>query len=154
MRSLGPVAYFAAGAMGPPGKRIFYLEVEGATGREWFLAEKEQVAALAAHGLELLGRTADPPGPAAISEAPSGPPTFRVAEVGLGAQAGEVFVLLAPAEGAEPVAFSVTAAAFIAMAAQALAVVAAGRPPCRLCGLPLDPEGHACPGGNGDLRHR
>ena len=21
----------------------------------------------------------------------------------------------------------------------------AGRPPCRFCGLPLDPEGHACP---------
>ena len=154
MRSLGRVAHFAAGAVGPPGKRTFYLEVEGPAGREWFLAEKEQVAALAAHGLELLGRPADTPVEAVKPEAPSGRPSFRVAEVGLGAEAGEVFVLLSPAEEAEPVAFSVTAAAFIAMAAQALAVVAAGRPPCRLCGLPLDPEGHACPGGNGDLRHR
>jgi uncharacterized repeat protein (TIGR03847 family) len=24
-------------------------------------------------------------------------------------------------------------------------LVAAGRPPCRFCGLPLDPDGHACP---------
>jgi uncharacterized repeat protein (TIGR03847 family) len=24
-------------------------------------------------------------------------------------------------------------------------IVRAGRPPCRLCGQPLDPEGHACP---------
>ena len=29
------------------------------------------------------------------------------------------------------------------------AVVAAGRPPCPLCGFPLDPEGHICPRLNG-----
>jgi uncharacterized repeat protein (TIGR03847 family) len=29
------------------------------------------------------------------------------------------------------------------------AVVAEGRPLCRLCGLPMDPEGHACPASNG-----
>ena len=28
-------------------------------------------------------------------------------------------------------------------------VVAAGRPPCPLCGLPLDPAGHVCPRQNG-----
>ncbi len=28
-------------------------------------------------------------------------------------------------------------------------IVAAGRPPCPLCGLPLDPEGHVCPRQNG-----
>ena len=27
----------------------------------------------------------------------------------------------------------------------ALSVVAAGRPPCPLCGQPLDPHGHICP---------
>ena len=31
-------------------------------------------------------------------------------------------------------------------------VVAAGRPPCPLCGLPLDPEGHVCPRQNGHRR--
>lgn len=36
--------------------------------------------------------------------------------------------------------------AFIARAAQ---LVAAGRPPCPLCGLPLNPEGHICPRRNG-----
>jgi len=36
--------------------------------------------------------------------------------------------------------------AFIAQAAQ---IVAAGRPPCPLCGLPLNPEGHICPRRNG-----
>jgi uncharacterized repeat protein (TIGR03847 family) len=28
-------------------------------------------------------------------------------------------------------------------------VVAAGRPPCPLCGQPLDPAGHLCPRHNG-----
>jgi uncharacterized repeat protein (TIGR03847 family) len=28
-------------------------------------------------------------------------------------------------------------------------VVSAGRPPCPLCGLPLDPNGHVCPRQNG-----
>ena len=39
-----------------------------------------------------------------------------------------------------------------AFAQRALAVVAAGRPPCPLCGLPLDPEGHICPRQNGYRR--
>ena len=32
---------------------------------------------------------------------------------------------------------------------RALRVVAAGRPPCPLCGQPLDPKGHLCPRHNG-----
>jgi uncharacterized repeat protein (TIGR03847 family) len=32
---------------------------------------------------------------------------------------------------------------------RALQVVAAGRPPCPFCGLPLDSEGHVCPRQNG-----
>lgn len=38
-----------------------------------------------------------------------------------------------------------------AFAKRALRVVAAGRPPCALCGNPLDPEGHICPRQNGHL---
>jgi uncharacterized repeat protein (TIGR03847 family) len=32
-----------------------------------------------------------------------------------------------------------------AMAAHGAAVVEAGRPPCPLCGMPMDPAGHRCP---------
>jgi len=35
--------------------------------------------------------------------------------------------------------------------ARALRVLAAGRPPCPLCGQPLDPQGHLCPRRNGHL---
>ncbi|WP_042417427.1 DUF3090 domain-containing protein [Streptacidiphilus anmyonensis] len=37
-------------------------------------------------------------------------------------------------------------------AKRALELVAAGRPPCPFCSLPLDPEGHVCPRQNGYRR--
>jgi hypothetical protein len=42
------------------------------------------------------------------------------------------------------------AAAFVE---RARALVQAGRPSCRLCGLPMDPDGHTCPGTNGHVHH-
>ncbi len=42
-----------------------------------------------------------------------------------------------------------TARAFVK---RALALVAAGRPPCPFCGNPLDPAGHVCPRANGYRR--
>lgn len=41
-----------------------------------------------------------------------------------------------------------------AFAKRALEVVNAGRQPCPLCSLPLDPEGHVCPRQNGYRRSR
>jgi uncharacterized repeat protein (TIGR03847 family) len=35
--------------------------------------------------------------------------------------------------------------------ARAVRVLASGRPPCPLCGQPLDPQGHLCPRRNGHL---
>jgi uncharacterized repeat protein (TIGR03847 family) len=36
---------------------------------------------------------------------------------------------------------------------RAIRVVQAGRPPCPLCGAPLDPAGHICPRRNGHYVH-
>ena len=47
---------------------------------------------------------------------------------------------------------SITGATARAFAKRALAVVAAGRPPCPFCSGPLDPEGHICPRANGYRR--
>ena len=60
-----------------------------------------------------------------IDETEEGPPLLRVRISGLAARA---FVK------------------------RALALVAAGRPPCPFCGYPLDPAGHVCPRANGYLR--
>jgi uncharacterized repeat protein (TIGR03847 family) len=43
----------------------------------------------------------------------------------------------------------ISAAMARAFAQRALKVVSAGRPPCPLCGLPLDTEAHVCPRQNG-----
>lgn len=40
-----------------------------------------------------------------------------------------------------------------ALAVRGRAAVQAGRPPCELCGFPLDPDGHTCPKLNGHGRH-
>jgi len=42
------------------------------------------------------------------------------------------------------------AAAFVE---RARSLVQAGRPSCRFCGLPIDPDGHTCPGTNGHVHH-
>jgi uncharacterized repeat protein (TIGR03847 family) len=47
---------------------------------------------------------------------------------------------------------ALTGAAARAFAKRALAVVAAGRPPCPFCAGPLDAEGHICPRANGYRR--
>jgi uncharacterized repeat protein (TIGR03847 family) len=47
---------------------------------------------------------------------------------------------------------ALSGAAARAFAKRALAVVAAGRPPCPFCGNPLDADGHVCPRANGYRR--
>jgi uncharacterized repeat protein (TIGR03847 family) len=56
------------------------------------------------------------------------------------------------AEDGSVLRVSLTGASARAFAKRALAVVAAGRPPCPLCAGPLDPEGHICPRANGYRR--
>jgi uncharacterized repeat protein (TIGR03847 family) len=43
----------------------------------------------------------------------------------------------------------ITAAAARAFTHRALQLISQGRPPCPLCGLPLDATGHICPRQNG-----
>jgi uncharacterized repeat protein (TIGR03847 family) len=44
-----------------------------------------------------------------------------------------------------------TPAATLSFVERANRIVAAGRPPCPICGQPLDPQGHICPRKNGYL---
>lgn len=56
------------------------------------------------------------------------------------------------AEGPTLLRVHITGAMARAFAKRALSLVAAGRPPCPFCGLPLDAEGHICPRQNGYRR--
>lgn len=52
-------------------------------------------------------------------------------------------------DGPDLLRVRMTAATARAFVARASRVVAGGRPPCPLCGAPLDPRGHICPRRNG-----
>jgi uncharacterized repeat protein (TIGR03847 family) len=54
-----------------------------------------------------------------------------------------------PADGPGVLRVRITPGAARAFAQRALRIVAAGRPPCPLCGLPLNADGHVCPRQNG-----
>jgi uncharacterized repeat protein (TIGR03847 family) len=175
-----PPERFVAGTVGQPGDRTFYLQASG-TGRTVSVAlEKVQVQVLADRLEELLDTArrsgAEIPAlpPRELEDtAPLDSPVeeeFRVGTMGLAwdGDAGRVVVeALAqadPAEGEEveplsdagdgPDALRVLLSPEMARAfiRRAQRVVAAGRPPCPLCALPLDPEGHICPRQNGHRR--
>ena len=52
-------------------------------------------------------------------------------------------------DGPDLLRVRMTADAARSFVARAARVVASGRPPCPLCGAPLDPQGHICPRRNG-----
>lgn len=52
-------------------------------------------------------------------------------------------------DGPDLLRVRLTADAARSFVARAVRVVASGRPPCPLCGAPLDPTGHICPRRNG-----
>jgi uncharacterized repeat protein (TIGR03847 family) len=170
---------FVAGTVGQPGDRTFYLQASGAAGRTVSVAlEKSQVQILADRMSELLdeiaarANTVIPPDADVDDLEPLTPPVdeeFRVAAMGLAWDgSAEAVVVEAVAAGDEPIdeeailsdseegpdalRVTITPSAARAFVARARRVVAAGRPPCPLCSLPLDPAGHVCPRQNGYRR--
>ncbi len=157
---LGPAERFVAGAVGQPGRRHFYLQLEAGGIRHSFSLEKGQVAALAARSLEVLAAQQVVPDPEAVGlileqdlavEAPAGDVRFRVGDMSLQFGTGDLITVSllsvdAPEEGVQ---FVIAPEQLQAMAVTALEVVAAGRPTCPRCRLPEDPEGHDCPAVNG-----
>jgi uncharacterized repeat protein (TIGR03847 family) len=174
-----PPERFVAGTVGQPGDRTFYLQASGGGRTVSVALEKVQVSVLAERLEELLEevrRRGAGEVPVVVPReledtAPLDAPVeeeFRVGTMGL-AWDGEddvvVVEALAPAEGEQevepladaeegPDALRVRISAVMARAfvVRAQRVVAAGRPPCPLCSLPLDPEGHICPRQNGHRR--
>ena len=173
-----PPERFVAGTVGQPGERTFYLQASGGGRTVSVALEKVQVQVLAERLEELLetARRAGAPIPTSgglDDSAPLDAPVeeeFRVGTMGLAwdgeservvvealaqAEAGEgeeVEPLSDAEEGPDALRVHLTAAAARSFVARAQRVVAAGRPPCPLCGLPLDPEGHICPRQNGHRR--
>lgn len=160
MTASSPVSRFAAGAIGVPGQRVFYLEVSTGDTHEWYAVEKGQVAALGAESTQLLADLGFAGAGAGVELDELAEPddvAFRVEEIVLvySEGTGLVTVTLRGSDDAEVAAWAVTPAQLDALAVQGLRAVGAGRPACPRCGLAMDAEGHVCPTTNGDLRgHR
>jgi uncharacterized repeat protein (TIGR03847 family) len=173
-----PPERFIAGTVGQPGERTFYLQASG-NGRVTSVAlEKVQVSRLAERLDELLddelrnsGSKASVPAAAPAALADDGPldlpllEDFRVGVIALAWDADtERVVIEAQEESENPVEYlsdevpedgpgvlrvRITAGTARAFSQRALRLVSQGRPPCPLCGLPLDANGHICPRQNG-----
>ena len=173
-----PPDRFVAGSVGQPGDRTFYLQATSSGRVTSVVLEKFQVSLLAERIDELLdevlrrtGGSSDVPAtaPAGLQDdAPLDLPLledFRVGAIALAWDGdGGMVVIEAQEESEEPVEplaedlpadgpgvlrVRITPSAARAFAQRALQLVAAGRPPCPLCGLPLDASGHVCPRQNG-----
>jgi uncharacterized repeat protein (TIGR03847 family) len=155
------VDHLTTGAIGPPGKRVFYLQAGHGAQVVSLRLEKTQVAALVAY---LAGMLADMPPPDDIPSTGMELIEPVVAEwvvASLGVtydEDADRVVIVAEElveEGTEGARARITAtrAQVAALSMRGAESVAAGRPPCPLCGQPLDAEGHACPRLNGHREH-
>jgi uncharacterized repeat protein (TIGR03847 family) len=168
--------HFTAGAVGPPGQRVFYLQAREQGTVVTLKCEKEQVVAL---GEYLGGVLARLPGDAVTGgDKPELLQPIEVAwpvgSLGVGYDGDHdriVVVANERVEGAddeegeetrpapetpEPASarFAITRAQAAAFVERARALHRSGRPTCPMCGEPKDPAGHVCPRSNGHVVHK
>lgn len=170
---------FVAGTVGQPGDRTFYLQAVHQTRIISVMLEKQQVQILAERIgalLEEINRRFGTPIPPESDEVNDLSPLvmpvdaeFRVGTMGLGWDAeseavvvellaitegefDESVVLDDTDEGPDAVRVFLSTGAAREFAARSSRVISAGRPPCPLCGAPLDSAGHLCVRTNGYKR--
>jgi uncharacterized repeat protein (TIGR03847 family) len=169
---LDPVTRLTADAVGEPGSRTFLLQAASGLRQVTLLVEKDQVRMLAERVIAWLPELAaeKPEDPAEVRAAEAGDlrlnepvePDFRVGQLALTYDRDRDRVMLVASEllpqgdelesaerEAKEVRLWVTRPQLRVMARHGAQVVRQGRPPCPLCGNPLDPTGHVCPAQNG-----
>ncbi len=153
---LGRPDHFTVGTVGPVGQRLFLLQCRQGPQLLTLKIEKQQVAALAEY-LAGIVRDQQRPGhlPDELALEEPAEPAWAVGTVGVTYDEGEdrvVIVIeeLVPEEETGAIArLAVSREQAAAFAIAATKLVESGRPPCPLCGSPLDPSGHECPRTNG-----
>lgn len=168
---LQPVSRITAGSVGPPGKRVFYLQARRDDQLLTLIVEKTQIQSLAV-GLEQFLRELKRRHPD-LAEASGAydearmqleqplDPAFRVGQLGLGYdEPTDMLILVAKqlqSEGDDPeqaavARFWCTRSQLLAMCQWAMELAGRGRPICGNCGEPIDAQGHFCPKRNGHRR--
>ena len=170
---LDPVDKLTTGTVGEPGQRTFFIQASQGERVITIVVEKEQVELLGTSILEILasvGReTGEGPQEEALELEVPLEPLWRAGRLSIGYAEDRDLMLLEleelvdtpggqEAEDAgeaddlpEPARVRVwaTREQMFALARHGAAVAARGRPKCRFCGNPIDPEGHMCPAMNG-----
>jgi uncharacterized repeat protein (TIGR03847 family) len=149
---------FSAGAVGDVGSRLFLIQAIEGTRTLTIKVEKQQIAILATYlsrAIEGLGRPGHLPEDLALVLSPDQGIDFVAGNLSvvINDETGNVDVLVEEAveEGAlgDSATIVVSKEQAAAFAIHATQLVEAGRPPCPLCAMPLDPRGHDCPRTNG-----
>ncbi|MEE8568028.1 MAG: DUF3090 domain-containing protein [Anaerolineales bacterium] len=169
--NLKPVDRITTGAIGSPGKRVFYLQARKDDQLVTLIVEKQQIQQLAVKFEEFLAelskQSTDLPDASSdykekdmTLEQPIDP-AFRVGLMGLGYDE-ETDLLVLVVREVEPIDASIEMASVARfwctrsqvrnMCQWCLELASRGRPICGNCGQPIDPEGHFCPKGNGHKR--
>jgi uncharacterized repeat protein (TIGR03847 family) len=146
---------FTAGTVGPPGQRVFYFQARHADTVVTLRCEKQQVAALAEYLDGLLDDLEPSPYGVAASDLHLAEPFeegWTVGPIGVAYDEPDDRIVVVLEElvdedddSGASVRVRLTRAQVQAFVNHARGLVAAGRPPCRFCGLPIDPDGHHCP---------
>ena len=164
---LPDVDRFTAGTVGQPGSRIFYLQAVAGTEVVTLRLEKGQVAALAEYLTELLHDLPSPDDAEVPTEMELVEPVqeaFIVGEMGVVFdETRDRMVVRADElsvgeddddeETLGMARMALTRGQVQAFVVRATSLVSSGRPPCPLCGRPIDPEGHMCIKTNGHKKH-
>ena len=167
---LDPVDKLTTGTVGEPGQRTFFIQATQGERVITIVVEKEQVELLGTSILEILasvGReTGEGPQEGALELEVPLEPLWRAGRLSIGYAEDRDLMLLeleelveTPGESEEAndpdlpeparVRMWATREQMFALARHGAAVAARGRPKCRFCGNPIDPEGHMCPAMNG-----
>lgn len=162
---LDPTEDLLAITVGEPGARLFFLRARAGSQVLTLACEKAHVQNLVGRirqvlpAEEALGPEAPSAGKPEVVEPPTAAepqPDWRIAELGLGFhESRQLYVIVAREDTGDEerdgavARLWVTADLLKSFARQADRVLAAGRPICSRCGLPIDPAGHPCPAANG-----
>jgi uncharacterized repeat protein (TIGR03847 family) len=173
---------FISGTIGSPGERTFYLQAEKGTSITSVVLEKTQVALLCERMDALLDQLQENTDPAdtyipdthneqSIDLLPLSSPVveeFRVGTITIGFNSSKKLITIeahqdyegldvpdlesSQEDGPNVLRVRISPQQARDFAERGRRLVAAGRPPCPFCQLPLEPSGHICPRANGYRR--
>jgi len=173
-QELGEVDVFTTGTVGRPGQRVFFLQARTNGHVVTIKCEKQQVEALATYLDQLLTDLPAPedlPLPSMLDLVEPLEPLFVLGGIGVAWDQSSDRVVLSFEEvitvdsddaddddsisdaieafdaddDRNTVQLRITRGQAMAFSQRGGEVVTAGRPTCRYCGLPKDPDGHPCP---------